>query len=123
VVIPVGIGVVIGVVGVSNAVRWLLEHHAKPTLGALLGLLLGAVVGLWPFQQGVAPQAGDRIKGRVLDVESAMQVEAEDWPVAFFQPAPGQVAGCVALILAGLTATALVARLGNGPKTDGESTA
>lgn len=121
VVIPVGIGVVVGVVGVSNAVRWLLQHYSKVTLGALLGLLLGAVVGLWPFQQGVAPQAGDRIKGQMLSVENAAQVEAEDWPVSFFRPTPGQAAGCLALILAGLAATSLVARVGNGAETPGES--
>ena len=54
--IPVGVGVVAGVVGVSNLLRWLLERYRQPTLGVLLGLLLGAVVGLWPFQQA-APRS------------------------------------------------------------------
>jgi len=35
-------GLVIGIVGVSNLLRWLLDRYAKATLGALLGLLLGA---------------------------------------------------------------------------------
>ncbi len=119
VLIPVGIGVVVGVVGVSNAVRWLLQHHSKVTLGTLLGLLLGAVIGLWPFQEGVAPQAGDRVKGQVLSAESAALIEAEDWPVSSFRPAPSQVAGSLALILAGLAATSLVARVGSD--ADGEN--
>jgi len=55
VVVPLGLGIVTGVVGVSNLLRWLLEHAEKATLGALLGLLLGAVVGLWPFPEGRNP--------------------------------------------------------------------
>lgn len=47
---PVAAGVVIGVVGVSNVVKILLDRFPRATLGFLLGLLLGAVVGLWPFQ-------------------------------------------------------------------------
>ena len=91
VVVPVGIGVVVGIVGVSNLLRWLLAHHAKPTLGALLGLLFGAVVGLWPFQQPVPPQPGDVIKGRVLTQAEIAEVEADDWRLERFSPTAGQV--------------------------------
>ncbi|MEE2679052.1 MAG: DUF368 domain-containing protein [Myxococcota bacterium] len=58
VVVPLGLGVVAGVVGVSNLLRWLLSNAEKATLGALLGLLLGAVVGLWPFPEGETPGPG-----------------------------------------------------------------
>ncbi|MHC4995669.1 MAG: DUF368 domain-containing protein, partial [Planctomycetota bacterium] len=50
VVLPVGLGVLLGVVVVSNILKLLLDKCEKLTLGALLGLLFGAVVGLWPFQ-------------------------------------------------------------------------
>ncbi len=46
---PVAVGVATGIVGVSNIVKWLLARHERATLGFLLGLLLGAVIGLWPF--------------------------------------------------------------------------
>ena len=58
VVVPLGLGIVAGVVGVSNLLRWLLDRAEKATLGALLGLLLGAVVGLWPFPEGREPTLG-----------------------------------------------------------------
>jgi len=58
VVVPLGLGIVAGVVGVSNLLRWLLDRAEKATLGALLGLLLGAVVGLWPFPEGQEPTLG-----------------------------------------------------------------
>jgi hypothetical protein len=51
VIIPVGIGAVIGVVGLSNLLKWLLHRHEQVTLGFLLGMLLGSVIGLWPFSQ------------------------------------------------------------------------
>ncbi|MEM6750195.1 MAG: DUF368 domain-containing protein [Planctomycetota bacterium] len=66
VVLPVGLGVLVGIAGVSNLLRFLLEKFEKPTLGVLLGLLVGAVAGLWPFQQSVAPQPGDRLKNQTV---------------------------------------------------------
>jgi putative membrane protein len=63
VVLPIGIGVLIGVVVVSNLLRICLHRFENGTLGVLLGLLFGAVVGLWPFQQGVAPTPGSMFKG------------------------------------------------------------
>ena len=59
VLLPVAVGAGLGVVGVSNLVRWLLTRFRRATLGFLLGLLLGSVIGLWPFP-GVpsAAQAG-----------------------------------------------------------------
>lgn len=113
VVIPVGIGVVVGIVGVSNLLKWLLHHYEKATLGVLLGLLLGAVVGLWPFQEPVAPQAGDVVKGKVLTVADLPEVEMDDWPVARFAPGTGQIAGSLALVVAGLGATLLISRIGD----------
>lgn len=113
VLLPVGLGVVAGVVGVSNLLKWLLARYAKATLGVLLGLLVGAVVGLWPFQQGVPPVPGETvIKGLVVTEESLPGIEAEDWPVRFFTPTGGQVGGVLALVLAGISVTALIARLG-----------
>lgn len=110
-VVPVGVGVVLGVVGVSNLVRWLLTHLRQATLGVLLGLLLGAVVGLWPFQQGVEPSVGDVVKGRALTAETLAELDAEDWPVERFEPTPGQAGGALLLVLLGLGATIAVDRV------------
>ena len=112
VVLPVGIGVVLGVVLVSNALRWMLKRYEKATLGFLLGLLIGAVVGLWPFQEGVKPQVGQVIKGRTMTAELIEVLPADDYPTAYFRPGIGQVAGAVGLIAAGFAATALIARIG-----------
>ncbi|MEM8739649.1 MAG: DUF368 domain-containing protein [Planctomycetota bacterium] len=132
VVLPVGLGVLAGVVGVSNLLRWLLARFEQATLGVLLGLLLGAVVGLWPFQAAVEPTQGQTVKGQAVTfalpaaeegqppatepvwvfADSGETVEAEDLPTAYFQPETAQVVGALGLIALGLGVTLLVDRLG-----------
>jgi putative membrane protein len=111
VVIPVGLGVVAGVVGVSNILRALLARFERATLGVLLGLLLGAVVGLYPFQHGVAPAVGDVVKGQVLTEETLHEVDPEDWPAQVFSPSPAQLGGSLVLVLLGLLGTVGVSKL------------
>ena len=65
IIVPVGIGAVIGIVGLSNLLKVLLHRYEKATLGFLLGLLLGSVLGLWPF--GRAPT--EKILEKRNDVE------------------------------------------------------
>ncbi len=112
VVVPVGLGVGVGVVVVSNGLKWLLAKHELPTLGALLGLLVGAVVGLWPFQRGVAPSIGDTFKGQKVTAESLGGLKPEDFPTEFFTPEPMQIVGALGLIVVGYLITVGVARLG-----------
>ena len=113
IVTPVGLGVVTGIVGVSNLIRWLLHRFAKPTLGVLLGLLLGAVVGLWPFQEPIAPELGDQVRGEQVTETNIASIDVEDWRVESFEPTPGQVAGSISLILLGLGATLAISRVGD----------
>jgi len=119
--VPVGIGVIVGVVGVSNALRWLMARFAKPTLGVLLGLLIGAVAGLWPFQAGVEPKPGDQLKHQTVIMddagalrlqESGDEIEPADYPTAYYAPTMGQVAGAAGLILVGFAVTWGIDRLG-----------
>jgi len=112
VVVPVGVGVVVGVVGVSNGLRWLLEHFEKPTLGALLGLLLGAVIGLYPFEQSIPPEPGFELHGvRVPEPELAT-VGREDWPLERYAPSRSELASSGAALAGGLLLTLGIARIG-----------
>jgi len=90
VIVPVAIGVAVGVAGVSNLVRWALARHEKATLGVLLGLLFGSVLGIWPFQETVA-----RGEARV-----------------YYAPDVLSIAAAVGLVAAGLGITLLIDRLG-----------
>lgn len=116
VVVPVGIGVVLGVVVVSNLLRMALHRFQQPTLGVLLGLLIGAIVGLWPFQAGVAPAIGDVVKGQVVTEQTLAEIDEEDWPVATFQPTPTQLGAALVLIGVGFGVTLGVSFLGRDKK-------
>ena len=117
--LPVGLGVLVGIVAVSNLLKFLLARFEKQTLGVLVGLLLGAVVGLWPFQAPVSPEIGSTVKGTVVTAESLATLDVEDWPTARFAPEARQVAGAVGLILLGFGLTTAIARLGR-EKTDAD---
>lgn len=118
VVVPVGIGVVLGIVGVSNGLRWMLERYEKPTLGALLGLLAGAVIGLYPFQEGVPPEPGFTHRGLEVPIEQLADVPREDWPLERYSPSGGELAGATGAFAAGLAVTLLIAHIGRDPEDD-----
>jgi len=113
VIVPVGLGVVGGVVGISHLVKWLLARWERPTSGVLLGLILGAFLGLYPFQVGVEPRPGQVVKGRVMTPDLIALLGKKDWPVEFFGPTPGQVVGALVLIAAATLMTLGLARLSN----------
>lgn len=110
--LPVGFGVLIGVLATSNLIRWLLHRAERATLGVLLGLLMGAVIGLWPFHRPVPPQVGDVIKGRVVTAERLAEIAREDWPAEHVAPSAAQAVASVVLIAAGFWATRAIGTLG-----------
>lgn len=114
--IPVGIGVALGLGGVSVVLRWLLAKHRSITVGVLLGVLVGAIGGLWPFRKGVPPQPGDIIGGLTITTENAATIEPDKWKMVFFSPAPTQIAASIALIALGTAIAYLFAKL--EPKED-----
>ena len=105
VVVPVGLGVVAGVVGVSRLLRWFLARSRSATLGALAGLVVGALAGLWPFQVGVAPQVGDVVRGRPVTAQRLAEIDPGDWPVRVFAPSGAQVGAGLLLFGLGIGAT------------------
>lgn len=121
VVIPVGIGVLLGVAIVSNLLRWVLHHYERLTLGVLLGLIMAAPAGLYPFREGVMPQVGDTIKGELVTEENlvAMQAadNAKDWDQRAFTPGIGQVVGANLMMIGGFVVTVGIARLGREKKS------
>ena len=112
VVLPVGVGVAIGVLVISNLIKVVLERYEQPTLGALMGLLVGAVFGLWPFQEGVAPRVGEMFKGETLTAERLADLAPDKYPTEFFAPTFTDVMMAVGLVGVGYMITTLVARLG-----------
>jgi putative membrane protein len=124
IVVPVGIGVVIGVVGVSNLLRWVLHRYERATLGFLLGLILAAPLGLYPFREGVEPAIGDVIKNEVVTAENLDEMRApdnaKDWDQRAFAPSAVQVLGAMGLIAVGFGVTMGIAKLGGEEGSSGE---
>ena len=112
VVLPVGIGVAIGVLIISNLIKIVLERYEQPTLGVLMGLLVGAVLGLWPFQEGVPPKVGEVFKGQVLTPENLAEITPDKYPTAFYAPTFTDVMMAVGLVGVGYMITTLVAHVG-----------
>jgi len=79
VLIPVGIGAVIGIGLLSNALKWLLRVVSGPTHGVLLGLLLGSVLGLWPFQRPVNPDLAHPAQRKAIE---AVVLDGEGYDAA-----------------------------------------
>jgi hypothetical protein len=82
-------------------------------------LLLGAVVGLWPFQTPRPPVPGEIIKGQIVTDENAADFERDDWQLVSFNPSSREMATAAGLIAAGFGATLLIGRLGR-PDPTGE---
>ena len=112
VLLPVGIGVVLGVVLVGNLLEWLLRRYRKETLGVLLGLLIGSTVGLFPFQEGVEPKVGDIVKAQVVTEESLSEIDQEDWPTRYYPPTATQAISSILLIGVGLAMTFGISMVG-----------
>ena len=113
VLVPVAMGIVAGVAGVSNLVQVLLATRRRATLGFLLGLLLGAVIGLWPFTEPVRPLVGDVVRGReLLSREMVEEIDPADYRRERTLPTPGQAGAAALLVVAGFGASWSVSRLG-----------
>lgn len=90
VILPVGLGVLVGIAGLANVLRALLHRFHQPTLGSLLGLLLGSIFFLNPFKE----------PGHKDPFEAAAPAT------------PGNIALVVVCIAAGFAATLAISRLG-----------
>ncbi len=74
-VVPVGIGAVLGVIALSHLLKFLLARYHRVTVGVLLGILLGSVVGLWPFSQAPGKKALEKQES------AALHQYADDWGI------------------------------------------
>ena len=119
VVLPIGVGVGVGVLVVSNVVKVVLQRYEQLTLGALMGLLVGAVLGLWPFQEGVPPRVGDVFKGRVLTAARLAELTPDKYPTELYAPGFSTVMMAVGLVAAGYLVTTFVAHVGGAKPSRG----
>ncbi|MGJ8697295.1 MAG: DUF368 domain-containing protein [Verrucomicrobiaceae bacterium] len=54
--IPVGIGAVIGLLGLSRFLSWLFREHHDKAVGAITGFVAGSLVIIWPWKTAVTQE-------------------------------------------------------------------
>jgi len=129
VLIPFGIGAAAGLAALSNALGYLLRHFEKATVGLLLGMLLGSVLGLWPFGRPPTEEILDRrslaelvefaeVHGIALtdpmDHGACVARIQTGWPRRQHASVPAsEWASAAAFLVIGLATTSLLARLGS----------
>ncbi len=50
IVVPFGVGCLVGIGAFSRVLAWLLAHYHAPVVASLCGLLLGSLWRIWPYQ-------------------------------------------------------------------------
>lgn len=87
VLLPLAAGMALGLLFFSRALAWLLRRHHDATMGLLVGLLLGSLRKVWPWQlaQGhvtanaAPPGATEALAALLLAVAAAALVAAIGW--------------------------------------------
>jgi len=62
VIIPVGIGAVVGLIAFSHVLSWLFKKFKNQTLAILTGFILGSLGIIWPWKNPIEVTFGDKIK-------------------------------------------------------------
>ncbi|MEZ5739406.1 MAG: DUF368 domain-containing protein [Burkholderiaceae bacterium] len=91
-------GCLFGLLAFSRLLRWLLANRHDMTMAALIGLMLGSVLRLWPLQMPTTQTAALEFKLRVYELVSPAQWSGSLWPI-------------VLLALAGAGAVLLLERI------------
>ncbi|MDO5618086.1 DUF368 domain-containing protein [Kocuria sp.] len=77
------LGAVLGMIVIVKALQKLLEHHHRGTMIALVGLMIGALRSLWPWQ----------------DDERNLHAPAADWPVLLMAGLAGLIVVAILLVV------------------------
>ncbi len=101
--VPVVIGAVLGMGLLSNLLKMLLSRFSAASHAALLGLLVGSVLGLWPFREPVNPDLAQKpYRKSVLMILEGQELAAvnERYGLEFTEASAAEVretyAGCSA---------------------------
>ncbi|MEZ6134508.1 MAG: DUF368 domain-containing protein [Pirellulaceae bacterium] len=94
-----GCGCLIGLLAFTRLLKWLLAHRHDGTMAFLVGLMLGSLYKIWPFQ---------RVLKETATLEFKEQRFENIWPTE----SPASLTLVMALVLAAIAATLLLERIG-----------
>lgn len=76
------LGAIFGLAIFVSVLRWLLDHHTRITMAIIVGLMIGSLRALWPWQdddRGLLPPSSDIVSVLLLAVAGAAIVGALLW--------------------------------------------
>jgi putative membrane protein len=120
VILPLGLGIVFGVIVVSHGLRRCLAHWPRQSYALLLGLLIGAIFGLWPFQSPlpladvkvVKAQAVELTDDGLVYTDSQRPVKQKDLPTELHLPQWPEALFSLFIIGGGFLLTQLISGIG-----------
>ncbi len=95
-----GSGCLVGLLAFSHVLKWLLAHRHDPTMAFLVGLMLGSLYKIWPFQRATEASAQLPFKEQVFE---------HLWPTASSVSLPV----VIALVITALMATLALEKIGS----------
>lgn len=68
VLIPVGIGAVLGLITLSHLLSWIFKRYHDAAVALMTGFVAGSLLTIWPWKQAITKtfQAGDKVKEKVI---------------------------------------------------------
>lgn len=103
-----GLGCVIGILGFSKFLHWLLKRYERPTMLVLVGFVIGALVKVWPWNDMQAVAEGQMLRsGMTPDAASAAAevLMASGYPMKVIDL---QTTGAIIWAVAGLALVAVL---------------
>lgn len=77
VLIPVGVGAVVGILAFSRVLSWIFKRFRDQTLGLLSGFVLGSLAIIWPWKVVTAEIAGKTLTQNVMPAAYAQATGAD----------------------------------------------
>ena len=112
IIIPVGIGVVVGLLAFSHFLSWLLSRHAKATMAVLTGFIFGSLGTIWPWKNPVylMQDGAEVLKNGKPIIQS--------YDMYFPQEFSAEVAIAILLMIAGMAALWALEKSSEKTKTE-----
>ncbi len=111
IIIPVGIGVVVGLLAFSHFLSWLLSRYARQTMAVLTGFIFGSLGTIWPWKNPVyLMQDG-------VEVLKNGKPIIQSYQMYFPQEFSAEVAIAIVLMAAGMAALWALERSSEKTKT------
>ena len=112
IIIPVGIGVVVGLLAFSHFLSWLLSRYARQTMAVLTGFIFGSLGTIWPWKNPVyLMQDG-------VEVLKNGKPIIQSYQMYFPQEFSAEVAIAILLMIAGMAALWALEKSSEKAKTE-----